>query len=110
MPRLPPNIARISINQLSEFVSADLGSADPENVEARIWLPTQPVIHLAVAYFLLMEMRAKQGRQILGPNLLLLSLRATQWLVMMAEALEDLVVKSPKLESAAKKLIRIRLI
>jgi hypothetical protein len=46
-PELPAGIKRLSLNQMAELVLSDIGHADPENVETRIWRPSRSVIHLA---------------------------------------------------------------
>lgn len=46
---LPPEIERLSLNQMAEFVQAEAGQSDASNVEQRIWRPSRPVIHLATA-------------------------------------------------------------
>jgi hypothetical protein len=47
--RLPAGMARLSLNQLSELVKREAGQHDPENVEKRVWRPSRPAIHLAIA-------------------------------------------------------------
>ena len=49
---LPGQIKRPSLNQMAEFVQADAGQSDAENVEARMWRPSRSVIHLAAAALL----------------------------------------------------------
>ena len=49
MTELPGDRSRVSINQLARLVIDDTGQTDAENVEARIWRPSLPVIHIASA-------------------------------------------------------------
>jgi hypothetical protein len=48
-PRLPPPMARHSLNALSELVNLQAGFSGAENLEQRIWRGSHPVIHLAAA-------------------------------------------------------------
>ena len=55
VPKLPAGINRISVNQMSRLVLDDAGYTDPENVETRIWRPSLPVIHLATAVQVMLQ-------------------------------------------------------
>lgn len=48
-PKLPPGVARLSLNELTAYVSSQARQSDPGNTESRVWRPSIPVIHLAEA-------------------------------------------------------------
>jgi hypothetical protein len=58
--RVPEGLTRLSINELAELVRDDAGYSEPENVEARIWRPSFPVIHLATALQVLLHLSDPQ--------------------------------------------------
>ena len=58
--RVPEGLKRLSINELAELVRDDAGYSEPENVEARIWRPSLPVIHFATALQVLLHLRDPQ--------------------------------------------------
>ena len=56
VPRLLAGIERMSVNQMALLVLDDAGYTEPENVEIRIWRPSLPVIHLATAIQLMLQL------------------------------------------------------
>src|SRR6202047_5537673 len=54
--QVPEGLKRLSINDAAELVLDDAGDREQENVEARIWRPSLPVIHLATALQLLLHL------------------------------------------------------
>jgi hypothetical protein len=47
---------RVSINRMARLVLEDTGQTDPDNVETRIWRPSLPVIHIASAVQLFLQL------------------------------------------------------
>jgi hypothetical protein len=47
---------RVSINRMARLVIEDTGQTDPDNVETRIWRPSLPVIHIASAVQLFLQL------------------------------------------------------
>ena len=66
VPKLPPTVERLSLNQMSLLVLDDLQQADAGNAEFRVWRPSIPVLHLATAVAVTMDQMDKQGLQ--APN------------------------------------------
>lgn len=63
VPKLPPGIKRLSLNQLSEMVLKDTRERMPENVETRIWGESVPVIHIASAVEVLADIVERHGHE-----------------------------------------------
>lgn len=55
---LPPSMKRLSLNQLSCLVQAEVHQSNAENVEHRVWRPSRPVIHIAMALQLVTDLDA----------------------------------------------------
>jgi len=105
LPRLPPGALRLSLNQLTKTVTDDLGIEDPENVEARIWRPSLPVIHLCAAWAAsVQEAQREQGRT---PTIVDLDTDPTFLRLVLARAVLNvpLLAKS-RLKIAPERLIR----
>jgi hypothetical protein len=107
-PELPAGIKRLSLNQMAELVLSDIGHADPENVETRIWRPSRSVIHLAssVHGYLHLAAPAAESEGIMP---LMTSRIVIEYIIRNAEYCESLVAKSPRLGIDAGQLIKIRL-
>ena len=109
-PRLPRGVERLSINQLSEMVLRQSGHADPENVESRVWRPSLPVIHLAAAIQVLIQVLERSGSRAVHIGDFMTNRGIIEWVVREAKAYEPLISQSPKLSSTSKSLVRLRLI
>jgi len=107
-PRLPPEIKRLSLNQLSEMVLTDTRESAPENVEVRVWRASLPVIHLASAVAVLASMGERAEIRFSIANLLT-ERPAIEWVVRAAEEYRILLQRS-RLKISQKKLIEIRLV
>jgi hypothetical protein len=106
-PELPPSLKRLSINAMSELVLEDAGYNEPENVEARIWRPSRPVIHLASAVHGYLHLGTEIEAHFL--RLLLDCREVIEQVVRKAEYYESLVASSRELHVDAEKLIKFRL-
>jgi hypothetical protein len=109
LPRLPPAIKRLSINQMAEFVSDDAGQSDANNVERRTWATSRRVIHLAAAAAVVRQELGK--RQIhFGLEQLLTCRETIAEIIRRAQLFEDLITKSPTFPVPASDLVQVRLI
>ena len=105
--RVPEGLKRLSINELAELVRDDAGYSEPENVEARIWRPSLPVIHLATALQVLLHLSDPQIGPI-GYEALLLSRGVIELVIRTAEYHRVLFTKCRSLRLDPESLIRIR--
>jgi hypothetical protein len=55
VPKLPAGINRMSLNQMAALVLDDADYTEPENIETQIWRPSLPVIHLATAIQVMLQ-------------------------------------------------------
>lgn len=106
--RVPEGLKRLSINELSELVRDDAGYSEPENVEARIWRPSLPVIHLATALQVVLHLSDPQIGPI-GYEALLLGRGVIELVIRTAEYHRVLFTKCRSLRLDPESLIRIRL-
>jgi hypothetical protein len=95
--RVPEGLKRLSINELAELVRDDAGYSEPENVEARIWRPSLPVIHLATALQVLLHLSVLLGRGVI------------ELVIRTAEYHRVLFTRCRSLRLDPESLIRIRL-
>jgi hypothetical protein len=102
-----PGLERMSINQMALLVLEDTGYTEPENVESRIWRPSLPVIHLATAIQLMLQL-AEPYASPLGLESLLLDRGIIELVIRTAEYHRLLIVQS-RLKIDPEKLINIRL-
>jgi hypothetical protein len=107
LPKLPVGIKRVSINQMAELVLDDTGYTEPENVETRIWRPSLPVIHLATAIQLMLQLAEPHAKP-LGLEVLLLDRRIIELVVDTAEYHRSVLLQS-RLKLDPEKLIRFTL-
>jgi hypothetical protein len=106
--RVPEGLTRLSINELAELVRDDAGYSEPENVEARIWRPSFPVIHLATALQVLLHLSDPQIGPI-GYEALLLGRGVIELVIRTAEYHRVLFTRCRSLRLDPESLIRIRL-
>jgi hypothetical protein len=107
LPKLPAGINRISVNQMARLVLDDAAYTDPENVETRIWRPSLPVIHLATAIQVMLQL-AEPVTGPLGLEALLVDREVIELVVRTAQYHESVVVQS-RLKIDPDKLIRVRM-
>ena len=107
-PKLPPSVTRLSLNQMAAFVADEVGQSEPTNVKRRIWAPSRPVVHLAVAALIA---EADHGR--MGVNLTMEDLLSNRPLIEMileeAKRNEERIGKPSKLGIDPESLIKLRL-
>src|SRR5262249_49577094 len=107
-PRLPAGVRRLSLNQMSELVFEDAGQSDSENVEKRIWRPSLPVIHLAAATAVMIDVAEKEGFGRFTIGELLCCRPLIEAIVREAQAYEPLIQQSRHFPSTLE-LVRLRL-
>ena len=106
---LPAGIRRLSINELAAFIAEDAGQSEVANVKSRIWRPSLPVIHLAVAAAFVGQVIERHGAAG-GIDILLWSRDRVTSIVEYAEYLETLVTKCDKISVGPAGLVKIRLV
>jgi hypothetical protein len=106
--KLPPDVKRLSINQLAELVLDDPRLTDPQNIETRIWRPSLPVVHLASAIQVYLTLSEADTPPI-GLERLLLNREMIESVIQGAAYHETLMVQSRHLHFDPEKMIRIRL-
>jgi hypothetical protein len=109
IPKLPPGVKRLTLNEMAQLVLDDAHQSEPQNVETRIWRPSIPVLHLATATATTMEQLEGQGQgcftfmdMIANPALL-------QFIVERAALHAEIIIKS-RLPINAECLIRVQCI
>jgi hypothetical protein len=107
LPKLPVGIKRVSINQMAKLVLDDTGYTEPENVETRIWRPSLPVIHLATAMQLMLQLAEPHAKP-LGLEALLLDHGIIELVVRTAEYHRSVLLQS-RLKLDPEKPIRFTL-
>lgn len=108
-PKLPAGVQRLSLNSLSELVLEDAGQAEPENVETRIWRPTLPVVHLAAATAVMIDVAEKQGLGRFTIGELVCCRPLIESIIREAQAYEELMNNSPHFPKNPENFIRLRL-
>ena len=99
---------RVSINQMARLVLEDTGQTDPDNVETRVWRPSLPVIHIASAIQLFLQLAAPTiGR--LGLETFLFNRWVIECVVEAAEYHASIIAKTKGLAIDPARLITIRL-
>ena len=106
---LPAGVRRLSINELAAFVAGTAGQSEVANVKTRIWRPSLPVIHLAVAAAIVAQLLERFGAEG-GIDILLWSRERVTSIIEYAEYLETLVAKCNKINVGPAGLVKIRLV
>jgi hypothetical protein len=94
---LPVGMTKLSLNQLAELV-ADDAHQDPENIEARIWRPSVPVIHIAAAMESILLDADRMGNPTFSWGDVLVSRDLIQEIVRKAQIIERLAGGSAKIQ------------
>jgi hypothetical protein len=111
-PKLPPGVAQASLNSMADYVQfraklvPDRG--DVKNFHARVWRPSLPVIHLAVALNHLFERTIPAGLTKLTVSDLMRSPEALQFLVDTAQSLEPILPTISRFNIGNETLIKFR--
>lgn len=105
--KLPKNVKRMSIKQLSEMLLEETGYMEIENIENRIWRASLPVIHLAAATSVVMDQLKKSGLE--NPSIahFLTNPDLAKLVVEKSNFYADMLTKSTKLSINPAALIRL---
>ncbi len=109
-PPLPQGVHKLSINQLAGMVNEDLNMDDEHNVEARIWRPSLPVIHLASAVVTVMDQLEKSTQSEIGIFETVENPSAIDAIIDCSNEYAELLLKSTKVTISPEDLIRFRII
>lgn len=109
-PALPKGISKLSLNQLSGMGQEELGQTEAHNIEARIWRPSIPVVHLAAALAVVMDQLEKSTKSIIGIFEIVENPRTVKLIVDYSNEYADLLIKSTKVNIVSEELIRLELI
>ena len=109
-PALPKDVNKLSLNQLSNMGEKDLGQAEAHNVEARIWRPSIPVIHLAAAVAVVIDQLEKSTKSIVSIFEIVENPSAIKSIVNYSNDYANLLIKSTKVKITPEQLIRLQLI
>lgn len=110
VPALPRGIERLSLNEVSKVVSSDVPGFDQPNIESRIWRPSLPVIHMAVALDLTLRGRDGEDPNLLHPYHLIGQGEVVQQILRDAQFCATLFYKSSRLKIPANTLIELQMI
>ena len=106
VPKLPPGVKRLSINEMAKLVQDDAGYSDAGNVETRIWRESLPVVHLAAAMSVVMNNEI--GEDAIHLLELMLDRAALEKIIVEAERYEGMLSQS-RLKLDSGKLVKVRL-
>jgi hypothetical protein len=103
---LPATMKQLSVNQLSRLVKTDRPTIDdPEMIERRVWRPSWPVIHLALAFDVLLT---KLGADAASFQYPIDNEGLNAWIIEVAWRHELFVLEDPRFGVSAESLIRVR--
>jgi hypothetical protein len=105
---LPVGLSRVSVNQMARLVLADVGQTDPDNVKTRIWRPSLPVVHIASAVQVFLQLAEPElGR--IGLETLLLNRGAIECVVRAADCHASIIAQAGGLPIDPARLVRLQL-
>lgn len=105
----PEGVTRLSISQLANSALKLSNEGSPVNVQSRVWAPSLPVIHLAIATAVAISQAQRSGAEGLDVHVLCCSPNFVRFVVQEAERYEALFALAPKLGLALERLVRFRL-
>jgi hypothetical protein len=82
--------------------------SDAENVESRIWRPSLPVVHIAAAVAVAMDIADRAHQHPVDFSALILDRPIMEWVIAASQEIERLVEKSTHLKAHSGQLIRFR--
>jgi hypothetical protein len=107
-PELPTGVSRVSINEMSRLVMSDTRQTDPGNVETRIWRQSLPVIHIASAFQVFLQL-AEPGLGRIIFERFLLNRRSIECVVRAAEFHASIIARSGRIPIDLAQLVELRL-
>lgn len=106
-PKMPVGFTQLSINAMSVLVADTENFSDSENIEKRIWQKSVPIIHLAAAVAMLINMTEKDVKEPSDIYDLLTEPDKIRWVISKTKEYAELLYKSKKLTITPDKLIQI---
>lgn len=107
--KLPKGVTQLSIAQMAQFVVREAGEKDPINLRSRTWTPSLPVLHIAIAAEVALDLARTANAPVLDVQLLMRSEDFIRFVVEQAEMYEAILPLAPKLEQSLLQLVRFRL-
>lgn len=110
-PKLPKALPRWSLNGMADLVLDQARQSDPHNLEARVFRPSLPVIHLAAALLIASDgLEAPLGHRLSAWHLFYdRELTIVRWLVDAAQQYEALLPRMRHFRVPPEAVIRLRL-
>jgi hypothetical protein len=107
-PRPPRGVPRLSLNTMAGLVLEDAGMSNPHNLEARIFRPSRPVIHVAAALAVAIDgIEKHEGRKASTWDFLF-NADLIRWVVEAAANYEALLPELDGFHVAPEQVIRIQ--
>jgi hypothetical protein len=106
-PKLPTGFTQLSINAMSVLVADGKSFTDSDNIEKRIWRKSVPVIHLAAAVAILIDLTEKDLMQPADIYDLLADPDKIRWVISSAQEYAELLYQSKRLTITPDRLIQI---
>ena len=88
----------------------DAEQTEPENIEARVWRPSLPVIHLAAATAVMIDVAEREGFGRFGIGELVTWRPLIEAIVREAQSYETLMSQSPHFPKNPNNFIKLRLV
>ncbi len=107
---MPPGVTRLSVAQLATYAAEFSAEESPVNVQSRVWAPSLPVIHLAMATVDATRLGREAGAMDQQVHLLCCNPHFIRIVVAKAEKYERLLPLAPQLQLALERLVRFRLV
>jgi hypothetical protein len=107
-PKLPRDVKRLSLNQLSEFAMREARQSNPENFETRVWRPSLPVNHLAAAVAVTISDRERMGEKRTSYGNIISDVEFLFTVLRYTKEYET-IIKNNKLPIKTEKLVSIQL-
>lgn len=108
-PKLPPEVRRLTLNEIVDFALPRHGMPDAGNLKSRVWRPSRPVLHLCAAWVTLAQEHFKEHGTPLDPMEAMLDPGFLERFLRRAELMEPLIERS-RLSVSADELIKFRLL
>jgi hypothetical protein len=108
-PKLPSDVKRISLNQLSEFAMGQANQSIPENFETRVWRASLPVIHLAAGVAVATSDRERMGEERTSYGNIIADVEFL-FNVLRYAIEHEIIIKNSQLPIKPEKLVSIQLV
>jgi hypothetical protein len=108
-PKLPRDVKRLSLNQLSEFAMKQANQSVPQNFRTRVWRPSVPVIHLAAGVAVAVSNRERTGNEKISYGSLMVDKKFLGEVLTNTKQYRS-IIENNRLPINPKKLVLIRLV